>query len=1032
MAKTIEQLKAQSAEVKNATVVGENTATRVGTLFNDIVEHIEQVTADGATTTKKLAPLAVTTEKLADGAVTTEKLADSVKQSTIYDVSALNGGVAFESISALLSNSNLDTLIPESFRHGGMCIRFIQGSEQSSDNKYVQYRLMSDSFNTTEANWQGSLKINNNIKPDRTAWEPSTAYVVGDKRSINGSNIECITAHTSDLSFTLYESTYWKFIENSGNDELLEGDITVGVFADAYKLIEIYAFKNTSDSWDDIPLKEVCYDTGRKKLLRKTESGQELVPFYRGGLYIYDNHVYIWNGNNLNPTSYALSDNLIDPSLYVSGGIGENGEDTEVASQKRTPFIDIHKYDYLRLIGGENRNLGIAFYDFYKQVIGGYYWDSNNTIAMPDGAYYFRKVVMSLGYAEETNLDIIGITDISSEKAVNLSKYRISDNLINKDDYLTNCGLDDNGNFDPSITTQSVTPFIRIQGYKYITIENVNRKMGIFWYDKDMKIISYSSYPNGLGLAVPDTAFYLRKIVQSYGYNIENDLVIKGLFDVDTAFDTDLYNKELSIDVEAFEEGGLGYGGFNDYVPTQVRTGFINCKDCRIIYIKNILRAIPVYFYDQNFYPIKELSYEKEIKVPENAFYLRKVVKSYGYEEEDNLLIKAICDSGYSKETVYSDEPSLVDIKLPIIKPEDFEGSTLAEKVIAANEYILNAGGGFVLRFEDNAEYVITQAIEIPSNTTIEIVNCTIRLADNIIDNMFRTANCKPNPDNYYGFSISNPLDVIKNIRIIGSGSAKLIHCANSSTEGALNTAWRGITTCFWNVNGFEIAGLTIEKNLCWSQSMGFCRFGSIHDIDFKTVRENGDGIDIAGHDVQIYNISGYTEDDTIAIGSSDEMRYSVRPAELTMPMSPHPLGIYIDPIKRRQIYNIDIDNIKVYNVDSSGILDFLANATDGQVHDIHISDVSDVNANDINKTWYLINNWTNEYGLHYNDGNFYNFYINNVVQKGPNVQSIILLKGMFHDSHFNNIERSGNVPYVTNNSGIEPEEANFVITNEH
>ena len=35
MAKTIDELKAQGAEVKNATVVGENTATRVGTLFTE-------------------------------------------------------------------------------------------------------------------------------------------------------------------------------------------------------------------------------------------------------------------------------------------------------------------------------------------------------------------------------------------------------------------------------------------------------------------------------------------------------------------------------------------------------------------------------------------------------------------------------------------------------------------------------------------------------------------------------------------------------------------------------------------------------------------------------------------------------------------------------------------------------------------------------------------------------------------------------------------------------------------------------------
>ena len=49
MAKTISELKAQSAEVKNASAIGENTATRVGQLFGDIVEHVEQYenTKDG-------------------------------------------------------------------------------------------------------------------------------------------------------------------------------------------------------------------------------------------------------------------------------------------------------------------------------------------------------------------------------------------------------------------------------------------------------------------------------------------------------------------------------------------------------------------------------------------------------------------------------------------------------------------------------------------------------------------------------------------------------------------------------------------------------------------------------------------------------------------------------------------------------------------------------------------------------------------------------------------------------------------------
>ena len=79
----------------------------------------------------------------------------ATEQEIIYDISARNGGVIFESLSALLSSSNLSTLIPTSVRCGGMSIRFIQSFAPNSGNKYVQYRLMSDTFNTAVANWQG-------------------------------------------------------------------------------------------------------------------------------------------------------------------------------------------------------------------------------------------------------------------------------------------------------------------------------------------------------------------------------------------------------------------------------------------------------------------------------------------------------------------------------------------------------------------------------------------------------------------------------------------------------------------------------------------------------------------------------------------------------------------------------------------------------------------------------------------------------------------------------------------------------------
>lgn len=76
---------------------------------------------------------------------------DEVSSIIIYDVSAHNNGAVFESLQTLLSSSNLNTLIPISVRHGSMSIRFVQ----SSDNKYVQYRLMSATWSTTVADWQG-------------------------------------------------------------------------------------------------------------------------------------------------------------------------------------------------------------------------------------------------------------------------------------------------------------------------------------------------------------------------------------------------------------------------------------------------------------------------------------------------------------------------------------------------------------------------------------------------------------------------------------------------------------------------------------------------------------------------------------------------------------------------------------------------------------------------------------------------------------------------------------------------------------
>ena len=70
----------------------------------------------------------------------------------VFDISLYKavGGVlaTFADLSAALDGGNN---VPAGVRQGGMSIKFVQ----SSDNKYVQYRLMSQTFSTTESDWQG-------------------------------------------------------------------------------------------------------------------------------------------------------------------------------------------------------------------------------------------------------------------------------------------------------------------------------------------------------------------------------------------------------------------------------------------------------------------------------------------------------------------------------------------------------------------------------------------------------------------------------------------------------------------------------------------------------------------------------------------------------------------------------------------------------------------------------------------------------------------------------------------------------------
>lgn len=67
----------------------------------------------------------------------------------VFDITAYNSNTKYADLAAALGTNGAN--VPEGVRKGGMSVKYVS----NSDNKYVQYRLMTDSFSTTVTDWQG-------------------------------------------------------------------------------------------------------------------------------------------------------------------------------------------------------------------------------------------------------------------------------------------------------------------------------------------------------------------------------------------------------------------------------------------------------------------------------------------------------------------------------------------------------------------------------------------------------------------------------------------------------------------------------------------------------------------------------------------------------------------------------------------------------------------------------------------------------------------------------------------------------------
>ena len=169
--------------------------------------------------------------------------------------------------------------------------------------------------------------------------------------------------------------------------------------------------------------------------------------------------------------------------------------------------------------------------------------------------------------------------------------------------------------------------------------------------------------------------------------------------------------------------------------------------------------------------------------------------------------------------------------------------------------------------------WTFTRAVTLPAGTTVVLDNCHLVMADEMMDNFFRSANA-------YTPEGRTSAGELRGIKIIGVGNAVLDggrpNGLTESTGGrnGLPPVIFNTPILLVNVRDFEVSGLTIKDHRYWGMCFNFCSFGRIDRIRFLAhgTCNNQDGVNIRNgcHDIVVENLSGQTNDDMLAFSGID------------------------------------------------------------------------------------------------------------------------------------------------------------------
>ena len=283
----------------------------------------------------------------------------------------------------------------------------------------------------------------------------------------------------------------------------------------------------------------------------------------------------------------------------------------------------------------------------------------------------------------------------------------------------------------------------------------------------------------------------------------------------------------------------------------------------------------------------------------------------------------------------------------------------------------------------DGHDWVVEEAVVLPSNTELIIDGCRLKLADGVFDNIIRIARLRPDPKNPNGPCLSR--EPVHDVRVLGrnggsiEGAERPFIGVNPKTgvkEPWLGDffGWRTLTVLVSAATRYEIAGLTIRKTHCWAISQEQSHEAYLHDLCFETEVKNGDGIDFLNgcRLGWVENLSGHTSDDTVACSALDDTILAMNPR-------------YIWPMQamgypRPGSPGMDTHDILVRNVTTTGKHHgIICLATSPSVYNITIDGFREAAASEREA---VVKIYTG-YGKSYKPGNLRNIAVNDVLSVG-------------------------------------------------